>query len=167
MQKKMTCALIAGVALLAGSAAWAGTEVNFKQPEKFTDLPYEQRDRESALKELAEHFDKLGKSLKPGQNLKIDVNDLDLAGRENPAMRSTQDIRIMNGRTDWPGMRLHYVLEEDGKVISSGDAALSDMAYMTRINPYSTGDKLRYEKLMIDDWFAKTFGAKAKAKAGK
>ena len=125
------------------------------------------REREDVLNELTRHFEKLGASLPPGQTLKIDVTDVDLAGRDNPSMRAGRDIRVMNGRADWPRMRLHYVLEQDGKVISSGDAALSDMSYMTRINHYFSNEKLRYEKLMIDDWYANTFGIKTKRQARK
>ncbi|MEG0882451.1 MAG: DUF3016 domain-containing protein, partial [Janthinobacterium sp.] len=157
-----TRALIAGLALLASSAAWAGTEVHFSKPDQFTDVPFDPHEREDVLKELTRHFEKLGAALPPGRTLKIDVTDVDLAGRENPSLRAGQDIRVMNGRVDWPRMRLHYVLEQDGKVISSGDAALSDMSYLSRINPYFSTEKLRYEKLMIDDWFSDTFGVKVK-----
>ncbi|SIQ06592.1 Protein of unknown function [Janthinobacterium sp. TND4EL3] len=167
MQKQTTRALIAGLALLASSAAWAGTEVHFTKPDQFTDVPFDPREREDVLNELTRHFEKLGASLPPGQTLKIDVTDVDLAGRDNPSMRAGRDIRVMNGRADWPRMRLHYVLEQDGKVISSGDAALSDMSYMTRINHYFSNEKLRYEKLMIDDWYANTFGIKTKRQARK
>ena len=162
MQKQTTRALIAGLALLASSAAWAGTEVHFSKPDQFTDVPFDPHEREDVLKELTRHFEKLGTALPPGRTLKIDVTDVDLAGRENPSLRAGQDIRVMNGRVDWPRMRLHYVLEQDGKVISSGDAALSDMSYLSRINPYFSTEKLRYEKLMIDDWFSDTFGVKVK-----
>ncbi|MEG1324453.1 Protein of unknown function [Janthinobacterium sp. OK676] len=162
MQKQTTRALIAGLALLASSAAWAGTEVHFSKPDQFTDVPFDPHEREDVLKELTRHFEKLGAALPPGRTLKIDVTDVDLAGRENPSLRAGQDIRVMNGRVDWPRMRLHYVLEQDGKVISSGDAALSDMSYLSRINPYFSTEKLRYEKLMIDDWFSDTFGVKVK-----
>jgi len=167
MQKQTTRALIAGLALLASSAAWAGTEVHFTKPDQFTDVPFDPREREDVLNELTRHFEKLGASLPPGQTLKIDVTDVDLAGRDNPSMRAGRDIRVMNGRADWPRMRLHYVLEQDGKGISSGDAALSDMSYMTRINHYFSNEKLRYEKLMIDDWYANTFGIKTKRQARK
>ena len=167
MKKKTTRALIAGLALLASSAAWAGTEVHFSKPDQFTDVPFDPHEREDVLNELTRHFEKLGASLPPGQTLKIDVTDVDLAGRDNPSMRAGRDIRVMKGRADWPRMRLHYVLEQDGKVISSGDAALSDMSYMTRINHYFSNEKLRYEKLMIDDWYANTFGIKTKRQARK
>ena len=167
MQKQTTRALIAGLALLACSAAWAGTEVRFSKPDQYTDVPFNPQDRDDVLKELSRHFEKLGASLPPGQTLKIEVTDVDLAGRENPSLRAGQEIRVMNGRVDWPRMRLHYVLEQDGKVIRSGDAALSDMSYLTRINHYFSNEKLRYEKLMIDDWYANTFGIKVKRQARK
>ncbi|MCL6482865.1 MAG: DUF3016 domain-containing protein, partial [Janthinobacterium lividum] len=149
------------------SAAWAGTQVQFSKPDQFTDVPFKPQERDEVLKELSQHFEKLGASLPPGQSLKIDVTDVDLAGRENPALRAGQDIRVMNGGVDWPRLRLHYVLEQDGKVIRSADAALSDMAYLSRINHYFSNEKLRYEKLMIDDWYADTFGIKVQRQARK
>ena len=161
MNKKLTRALFAGMVLLASSAAWAETHVKYDKPDEFTDLPFDQTKRESVLKDLTAHFEKLGQSLPSGQNLQISVTDIDLAGREEPRLRGINDIRIMNGRVDWPRMRLHYVLsQQDGKVINSSDATLSDMSYMSRINRYANDDPLRYEKLMIDDWFSSTFGVK-------
>ena len=61
---------------------------------------------------------------------------------------------------DWPRMHLHYSLEQNGQVIRSGDDEISNMAYQDRVNHYSGGDALRYEKQMMDDWFDKQFGAK-------
>jgi hypothetical protein len=61
----------------------------------------------------------LGKGLRPGQDLKIEITDIDLAGREDPMRRGAMDVRIMDGRTDWPRMRLRYQLEQHGKVIAS------------------------------------------------
>jgi hypothetical protein len=108
------------------------------------------------LKDLTEHFQKLGKQLPPDENLAIEVLDIDLAGRIYPGMRSGRDIRILKGGADWPHMRLRYSLDAGGKVIDSGEADLSDMMYMQRLNRYSDGDTLRFEKQMIDAWFDKT-----------
>jgi len=156
----LTRTLFAGMVLLATSAAWADTQVQYDKPDQFTDLPFDQSQRDSVLKELTAHFVKLGQSLPAGQNLQIKITDIDLAGREDPRLRGGNDIRIMNGRVDWPRIQLHYVLEQDGKVIRSADAALSDMSYLSRINRYANDERLRYEKLMIDDWFSTTFGVK-------
>ena len=151
---------VAALALAAGSSAWAGVQVTFDKPDDYSDVPFSSRDREQVLAGLADHFTLLGKSLPHGQELRIEITDIDLAGRDDPARRGAFDVRVMTGRADWPRMRLHYVLEQDGKVIGSADAALSDMSYLTRINRYAEGDKLRYEKAMIDDWFTNTFGTK-------
>lgn len=164
MNKKLTRTLFAGMVLLATSAAWADTQVQYDKPDQFTDLPFDQSQRDSVLKDLTAHFEQLGKKLPAGQNLQINITDIDLAGREDPRLRGISDIRVMNGRVDWPRIRLHYVLEQNGKVISSADSSLSDMSYLSRINRYSSGDRLRYEKLMIDDWFTNTFGIDAQAK---
>jgi hypothetical protein len=97
--------------------------------------------------------------------LKIEVTDVDLAGREDPMRRGAMEVRVMDGRTDWPRMRLRYQLEQNGKVIASGNAALSDMSYLQRINRYSSNDALRYEKKMIDEWFEDTFGIKPQGRS--
>jgi hypothetical protein len=146
----------AGVCLLSAGTAMAGVTVNYIEPDKFSDLPFTPWEREDVLKGLTEHFQKLGKQLPPEQNLTVDVLDVDLAGRIEPGRRSGRDIRILRGGADWPHMRLHYTLESGGSIIASGDAELSDMMYMQRLNRYSEGEPLRYEKQMIDEWFNKT-----------
>jgi hypothetical protein len=148
---------LAGLCLLAAGGALAGVTVNFTQPDKYADMPFEPWEREDVLKGLAEHFQRLGKQLPADQNLTIEVLDVDLAGRLRPGGHSAgRDIRVMRGTADWPHMRLRYTLEQGGQVIASGDADLSDMNYMNRVNRYSEGDALRYEKQMIDTWFNKT-----------
>ena len=91
------------------------------------------------------------------QDLKIDVTDIDLAGRIEPyAFQGKNDLRVLRGRADWPSMRLHYVLESKGTVLRSGDENLSDMSYLDHYNHYSSNEPLRYEKKMIESWFLKT-----------
>ena len=149
---------LAALALAAGSSAWAGVQVTFDKPDDYSDVPFSSRDREQVLAGLGNHFTWLGKSLPPGQDLRIEITDVDLAGREDPARRGAFDVRVMTGRADWPRLRLRYTLEQHGKVIASGNAYLSDMSYLQHINRYSRNDALRYEKRMIDDWFKNTFG---------
>jgi len=161
MGKKLTRLLLAGSVLLATGGAWAqadtATEVRYDKPEEFADVSFDPRKREEALLELTRHFQKLGKTLPAGQQLKIVVTDIDLAGREDMRVRSANEIRVLTGAADWPRITLSYVLEQDGQVRKSGDAKLSDMSYLNRINRYASGEQLRYEKLMIDEWFEKTF----------
>ena len=150
---------LGGLFLFAAGAASAEVTVAYSHPENFVDLPFSPTDREQVLKDVSDHFAYLGKALPPGQNLRIEVFDLDLAGRLYPNFRGAQDLRIMRGGADWPHMHLRNTIEENGRVLQSGEAQLSNMMYMDRLNRYSSGDPLRYEKQMIDDWFKKTISA--------
>jgi hypothetical protein len=147
--------LMAAVLLVAAAgAASAGVTVAYEQPEKFRDMPYSQVDRDEILRQLSEHFGKLGKDLPAGQDLRITVKDIDLAGRIEPARWNfNNDIRLMRGGADWPTMKLSYVLEENGQVLRSGEASINNMMYLERLNRYSSGDPLRFEKQMVDEWF--------------
>jgi len=153
----MTKSLLAAVLALSAAGAWAQTEVSYVKPDEFSDVPFNARDREQLLKDLSAHFAHMAKQLPPGQSLKVEVLDVDLAGRTYPRRSGPDEIRVMRGGADWPTMHLRYSLEQDGKVLRSGDDHLSNMAYQDRINRYSSGDPLRYEKQMMDDWFQKEF----------
>jgi hypothetical protein len=125
--------------------------VNYVQPERFSDLPFASWDREAVLKDLTEHFAKLGAQLPPGQNLRVDVLDVDLAGREYPG-RGPRDLRIVKN-IDVPRIDLRFAIEQNGQVLRSGEAQLRDMSFMDRVSRYTDSDSLRYEKRMIEDWF--------------
>jgi hypothetical protein len=154
---------MAGAAMLAvcgwALPAAAAVTVTFVQPENYRDLPFNPIDRQDILKRMGEHFAHLEKSLPPGQDLKIEVLDFDMAGRLVPNFRGNQDLRVLHGGADWPHMVVRYTLSANGQVISSGEDQLSDMSYLDRINTFSDGDPLRYEKRMVDDWFKKKFAA--------
>lgn len=148
---------LAGLLLLAAGGASAGVTVTYNHPENFADLPFASWEREDVLKRITEHFDKLGKALPAGQDLRIEVLDVDLAGREEPG-RGARDLRVLRGNADWPRMHLRYWLEQDGREIKSGDEQLSEMDYLNRTNRYFEGEPLRYEKQMMDNWWEKTIG---------
>ncbi|MBC7453348.1 MAG: DUF3016 domain-containing protein [Massilia sp.] len=152
-------ALAAVLALGAGGASAAAT-VSYAQPERFSDVPFAPWERERVLAGLTEHFNKLAARLPPGQDLSVEVLDLDLAGEIWPTRLSAQDLRIMNGRADWPRLSMRYSITQGGQVVSSGEENLSDMGYMNRINRYFGGDALRYEKQMLDDWFKTRIAAR-------
>jgi len=159
--KRQTRFWIAAALLLAaaGAASAGGVTVKYQDPDKFTDVPFWEQDRDQVLKELTTHFDYLAKQLPANQQLSITVTDIDLAGRVEPRRRSLHDLRILRGGADWPMMELQYTLEQDGKVIASGSDRLSNMMYLERLNRYTGSDSLRYEKPMVDEWFKKNFAA--------
>jgi hypothetical protein len=151
--------LAAAVALLATSAAWAEVTVTYVKPDEYTDVPRSVIDRERVLKDFTEYFAKLDKKLPAGQSLKIEVLDIDLAGRLYPRHMG-DDIRIMNGGADWPRMQLRYTLSQDGQTLRSGEDQLSNMNYQMTMSRYSDSEPLRYEKQMLDDWFKKVIAPK-------
>ena len=153
--KQLYITLVAGSLLLASAAASAAVTVTFVKPENYPDMPFSPVDRDAVLKDIGDYFTKLGTNLPEGTDLRIDVLDLDLAGRIEPARRGATDIRIVRGGADWPRMTLHFSVESAGKVINSGDVQLQDMDYQFRASRLSSSDPLRYEKKMIDDWFYK------------
>lgn len=156
--------LLAVLLLACAGAASAGVTVKYEDPENFQDMPRWEKDREQILKDLSAHFAKLGQKLPPGQDLNIIVKDIDLAGREWPSRRRIEDIRILRGGADWPTMHLTYTLEQNGQIIKSGDEHVSNMMYLNRLNRYTDGDGLRYEKQMLDEWFSSTFETKLSKK---
>jgi len=155
--------IAAALLMAAAGAASAGTvTVKYQDPDKYMDVPSYEQDRTQMLKEFTEHFQRLGKRLPANQQLNVTVTDIDLAGRVEPHRHHLiDDIRVLRGGADWPTMALTYTLEEDGKVIASGSEHLKNMMYLEGLNRYSSGDALRYEKPMIDDWFKATFASPA------
>lgn len=145
---------LAGLFLLSAGSAAAAATVNYVEPEHYGEMPFATWERDDVLKELSAHFDRLARQLPPGQDLKVDVLDLRLAGHMRRG--GARDLRVVTGRADWPHIELRYAIESGGTVVASGASKLSDMTYMDRINRYADGEPLRYEKLMLDDWFKKT-----------
>ncbi|QYF94683.1 DUF3016 domain-containing protein [Massilia sp. PAMC28688] len=140
-------------ALAVAAPAAAGVNVTYQAPEQFADLGHYEWQRQEVLRELSDHFKKLAAQLPPGQTLNVEVLDIDLAGRQRPVRWSIYDIRVINGGADWPHMKLRYSITQDGQVLKSGEEVVQNMMYTNRLNRYFTGDTLRYEKQMLDDWF--------------
>lgn len=147
----------AAAALAAAGPVLAAVNVQFVQPERFSDVPQQQIEREHVLDLLQRHFVALGAKLPAGRNLTVEILDLDMAGRTHPSRRSTKEIRIVRDQADWPSMRVRYVLEAGGSVLARGEESVSDMNYRTLRADHQNTKELQYEKKMIDEWFARTF----------
>lgn len=143
---------VTGLLALGAGTASAEVVVNYVQSERFSDLPMDPRERARVLNELTEHFSKLGAQLPPGQILRIDVDNIDLAGRTVPT-NGTRERRTVGNAVDWPRINLEFELESKGQIVRSGKVELRDMAFMDRANRYYDGDALRFEKPMINEWF--------------
>jgi len=160
MKTHLRQAALAALCLLSSATAMAGAQVTFVHPDRFSDLPFAASDRERVLKDLQQHFDKLAATLPAGQQLAVEVTDIDLAGQVRMTRLRGQDIRIMDGRADWPHMTLRYTITQGGQVIKTGQDRLSDMDYQHHLIRYSSSDTLRYEKNMLDQWFHELTGTR-------
>jgi hypothetical protein len=149
----LNLAVSGALALSAGSAC-AEVVVNYVHPERFADLPSAGQEREQILKELTSHFAKLGAQLPQGQTLLVDVEDIDMAGREIPGT-STKTSRAVSS-VDWPRIQLQFEIESNGQIVRSGKVELRDMAFSGRATRYFNGDALRFEKRLLDEWFYAT-----------
>lgn len=139
--------------LIASASALAAATVSFVQPENMTDVPRFASDLRSMETVFREHLDELASKLPAGQELKVEFLDIDLAGDVFPRV-PVRDIRVMKGRADWPRMHLRYSLEQDGKVLRSGDLEVADQNYLMSSGLY--GNELYgHEKKLLDDWFRK------------
>jgi hypothetical protein len=74
-----------------------------------------------------------------------------------------RDIRIMRDIYP-PRISLQYTLKDaSGRIVSEGDARLSDTGYLHNLGLRSDSDPLRYEKRLIDDWVKRQLASQATA----
>ena len=152
---------VAATALLAGLAQAGTVEVNFVQPERYTDAGHG-TDAEAARKTLDQHLQALGLAGLPvEQRLKIDILDIDLAGETRPLLSLSNDVRVLKGRADWPRIHLRYTHSDGAQTLGSGDESISDMAYLMRSRATDRSEALRYERRLPSDGFRSHFGPTA------
>lgn len=138
---------------IAAASAAAEANVSYLKPTEMTDVPRHYKDLETMEFTFTEHLKQLSEKLPAGQVLKVEFLDIDLAGDVFPRV-AVRDIRVTKGQADWPRIHLRYSIEQDGKIISSGEKKLADPNYQMGINTYQQ-ELYAYEKQMLDTWFRK------------
>ena len=162
MTRALAIAVLAVVAWCAGGAGslcWAdpgdAVEVTFTDRSTRSLGPGEARPAKSVL---TEHLIALGKQgLAAGQHLQVDVIRLDLAGHLIFPRGQSEAVRLLDGRSDWPRIELHYVLSTPGGVVQQGDDTLTDMNYLDRGPQRDADQPYPYEKRLLTQWFRRTF----------
>ena len=150
-------AILSAVALPAMPLGAAVT-VTFANPDRFTDAADRARDSRQTMLEIERHLVQLGdRYLSPQDTLRIEVLNIDLAGRTRIAPRMDPDLRVLDGKTDWPRIDVRYTLESGGKVSPPTEETISDMSYLMRIDPRYSSASLPYEKRMLEEWFRERF----------
>ncbi len=144
--------------------AWAAVEVSYTNPEAFADVKVGagpiKKQREVVMRELTKHLAKLGETLPAGDALKVEVLDINLAGRDQPWNAENPDQRLLDA-ANWPSIKLRYTLERGGRIVSQAEEQVSDQDYLNHAALGGRSDPLRYEKRMLSAWFKDRFGAAA------
>jgi hypothetical protein len=144
-------------------AAESAVAISFHEPGHFTDAALYggsgDKARAVVLNALRERLNALGgRYFGPGQTLKLDILDVDLAGRYEWWIQPN-GLRVLDD-VSWPSIKLSYVLEENGAVLRKGEETVSDLDYLTRFET-ATSDPLWREKAMLSDWFRRRFAAQS------
>jgi hypothetical protein len=136
--------------------------VTYVAPESFVDSRLyrapQQVASEPVLRELSAHLEDLGRrTLKPGDVLRVEIRDIDLAGRI--VYGAGGSTRVMD-RLSWPRIALGYVLERVGAPALRGEEIVADETYLNRHGKLYPNAMLPYEKRMLDHWFKARFEGK-------
>ena len=165
MRNTLVCAVLMALSLnsMAQGTSPAQVEVRFDHPEKFRDASldsagYERGADDYVMKTLTQYLQTLGQRyLQPGQQLVIDIRDIDLAGRVEPWHSRAYEVRFMRDIT-WPTIDLSYTLSQPGKPDQQAQERVSDKMYLSRPGRMaSSNDRLYAEKAMLNDWFRQRF----------
>lgn len=146
------------MAALVSPAALADVAVTYVSPETFRDSEFRStRSRAAALAEFDKEFEKLAaRHLPAGQDLAVEVLDIDLAGQFEPWHFELRDVRIMRDTTP-PKIRLRYTLSEGGRVLRQDEVRLVDRTYLSDPRARNSDGRFSHDKRMLGDWFRKTF----------
>lgn len=139
--------------VLAAANASAAATVVFVNPGNMTDVPRNDSEREAMEADLLEHINELSARLPKGQQLNVEVLDIDLAGDVFPRV-PMRGIRVKQGSGDRPAIHLRYTIEQDGRIVSRGERRLVNSNYLGMINLYGS-ELYSHEKQLLDDWFRK------------
>ncbi|MFG6448064.1 DUF3016 domain-containing protein [Roseateles sp. BYS180W] len=146
--------------MVCAAAVDAQVSVDFTKPEQFSDIGFTHAERERALNAIKYHFERHASQLPAGSRLKIQVADVDLAGEIEPNFAG-RSLRVMRGIT-LPRLEFSYALVVEGKSEERGEARITDLNYLSQHSLRDSNEPFRYEKELIDRWFADQFPPRSK-----
>ncbi|XQW85498.1 DUF3016 domain-containing protein [Thalassotalea piscium] len=137
----------------------AEAEVVWQNSDKYRDVNAGNGNRirfkENTFAQLEKHFSTLAEKLPEGYMLKIQVDDLDLAGDVH--IGGINQIRIVKD-IFYPRIKFSYQLLSPNKTVETENTIdLKDMSFMNHSSLKYNNSSLSYEKKMLDDWFKETF----------
>ena len=136
----------------------ATVEVSWKDPQEFRDIrtvnDNQLRFQERVMTELEQQIrDETLSRLDDGQSLKVEIDDLDLAGDiEYFHPNYPFGLRVVRN-VDFPQMTLSYELRAaDGTLLKAGTEHVADLGFRFTTLIGNDRTPLRYEKQMIREW---------------
>jgi hypothetical protein len=156
----IACVASVLIPLAAGAdeAASGRITLTFVEPERFTDAGTGKQELQENIAELGRHIErKCALAVRSDEALRIEIIDLDLAGQPRRIGPQFEEQRVIDGKADWPIIRLRYTLERKGAQPRSGEEAISDMTYFGKAPTYPISERLHYEKTLIDRWIVARF----------
>ena len=149
------------VLALVAMRAFAGVTVTSGNPDGFTDAGDRSTDPVKVVAVFKAQFQRLGEQYLPaGTDVRIEILDLDRAGRTR--MNLPTEMRIINGKADFPCMDLRYEVTSGGVKSAPTQERVCDRDFLRPLGPReSQNDPLVYEKRMLEEWFRARFAAPA------
>jgi hypothetical protein len=140
----------------------ARAEVNFFEPQKFTDVRDSymgDSDRTTYLEQIRDHVLEQAKYYVPeGHKLSVTFTDIDMAGDFEPWRGPRwDDIRIVKDIYPPRVVLAFQLTDAAGNVVKEGKRDLRDLAFMMKISMSFRDDPVRHEKALIDDWLRSEF----------
>ena len=155
--------LLVAVGVASAVSDAATVSVTLVHPETFTDAGRSRgraTERELAVlqQDLQQHLQRLAdRKLAASDALQVEVLDIDLAGDvEFNRLTRFSDVRVVRDIAS-PRIKLRYTVKLGDQVVTGSEEELSDMNFLWSHNHYSSGDRLRYEKPLLDKWFEMRF----------
>lgn len=132
-------------------------QISYVNTEKFSDFGRSRWDRERHQAELTAVLQDVAAKLPAHQQLSIKVLDVNLAGELEWMRRAATELRVMRD-VSWPAIEFEYQLSENGQVLKADKVRLTDMGYLQNgfFSVAQQSTNLRYERRMLDRWFAQT-----------
>ncbi len=159
MKRFLQACMAALLAAVAFPASAGPVEVSFVDADRYADAGNRRSDEATTRQELDRFLHVLGaRYLAPGDSLRIEVLDIDLAGESRPTRHG--DLRILRGKADVPRIVLRYALTSGGQPVRQAEERLLDLDYAHRHVDATSNEPLYYEKRMLEDWFRERFAAR-------
>jgi hypothetical protein len=151
-------ALILSAPVLSNPESGAKLDLNWQDPDKFTDVraanDSRSRFQDRVKRNFEKFFQEMATELPEGYTWQVTITDIDLAGEVDYFVTDTgQAIRVIK-EIHSPAVRFNHLLRDQyGEEVVGGEERLRDMAFMSRMTPRNNTPEFSFERDMLQDWF--------------